>query len=389
MPCRRARCSEAPSGSLGRLCFVEEQRRVEERIVYFRPRAILVVLGIILTATALIAFLFLAWHIITWILIALFLALALNPAVELFERHGLRRSLASLLVFLLTLIALGGLGALLIPPLIDQVEEFVAAVPDFVEDLTAGRGPLGFLQEDYQIVDKVRAAIEKQGAGGVLGITNASIAVARGVVSFVIGVVTIAFLTIFMLIEGPRLVERFRGSLPESMKPRWDRVGGDIYRTVGGYVGGNLLISVIAGVSSAIVFFVLGSSYAIALAVVVALLDLIPLAGATLAAIIVSTVAFIELGWVKGVIVIGFFVLYQQLENHILQPVIYGRTVQLSPLTVLIAILIGAELVGILGALAAIPVAGIVQAIAREIIRWRRESIVVAGADVALPDDRA
>jgi predicted PurR-regulated permease PerM len=374
---------------LGRLCFVEEQRRVEERIVYFRPRAILVVLGIILTATALIAFLFLAWHIITWILIALFLALALNPAVELFERHGLRRSLASLLVFLLTLIALGGLGALLIPPLIDQVEEFVAAVPDFVEDLTAGRGPLGFLQEDYQIVDKVRAAIEKQGAGGVLGITNASIAVARGVVSFVIGVVTIAFLTIFMLIEGPRLVERFRGSLPESMKPRWDRVGGDIYRTVGGYVGGNLLISVIAGVSSAIVFFVLGSSYAIALAVVVALLDLIPLAGATLAAIIVSTVAFIELGWVKGVIVIGFFVLYQQLENHILQPVIYGRTVQLSPLTVLIAILIGAELVGILGALAAIPVAGIVQAIAREIIRWRRESIVVAGADVALPDDRA
>jgi predicted PurR-regulated permease PerM len=89
------------------------------------------------------------------------------------------------------------------------------------------------------------------------------------------------------------------------------------------------------------------------------------------------------------VIVIGFFVLYQQLENHILQPVIYGRTVQLSPLTVLIAILIGAELVGILGALAAIPVAGIVQAIAREIIRWRRESIVVAGADVALPDDRA
>jgi predicted PurR-regulated permease PerM len=374
---------------LGRLCFVEEQRRVEERIVYFRPRAILVVLGIILTATAIIAFLFLAWHIITWILIALFLALALNPAVEFFERHGLRRSLASLLVFLLTLIALGGLGALLIPPLIDQVEEFVAAIPDFVEDLTAGRGPLGFLQEDYQIVDKVRAAIEEQGAGGVLGITNASIAVARGVVSFVVGVVTIAFLTIFMLIEGPRLVERFRGSLPENMKPRWDRVGGDIYRTVGGYVGGNLLISVIAGVSSAIVFFVLGSSYAIALAVVVALLDLIPLAGATLAAIIVSTVAFIELGWVKGVIVIGFFVLYQQLENHILQPVIYGRTVQLSPLTVLIAILIGAELVGILGALAAIPVAGIVQAIAREIIRWRREAIVVAGPDVALPDDRA
>jgi predicted PurR-regulated permease PerM len=366
-----------------------EERPVEERLVSFRPRAILVVLGIILSATAIIAFLFLAWHIITWILIALFLSLALNPAVEFFERRGLRRSLASLLVFMLALFAFAGLGALLIPPLIDQVEEFVAAIPDFVEDLTAGRGPLGFLQDDYQIVDKVREAIENQGAGGVLGITNASLAVARGVVSFVVGVVTIVFLTIFMLIEGPRIVARFRESLPEHLKPRWERVGHDIYRTVGGYVGGNLLISLIAGVSSAIVFFVLGSSYAIALAVVVALLDLVPLAGATLAAIIVSTVTFIELGWVKGAIVIGFFVLYQQLENHVLQPVIYGRTVQLSPLTVLIAILIGAELVGILGALAAIPTAGIVQAVFREVVRWRRESIVVPGADVTLSDETA
>jgi predicted PurR-regulated permease PerM len=367
-----------------------EERHVEERVVYFRPRAILVVLGIILSATAIIAFLFLAWHVITWILIALFLALALNPAVEFFERRGLRRSLASLVVILLALLAFGGLGALLIPPLINQVEDFVAAVPDFVEDLTAGRGPLGFLQEDYQIVDKVREAIEQQGAGGILGITNATVAVARGVVSFVIGVVTITFLTIFMLIEGPRLAQRFRDALPENLKPRWDRVGGDIYRTVGGYVSGNLAISLIAGVGAAIVFFVLGSSYAIALAVVVAILDLIPLAGATLAAIIVSTVAFIELGWVKAVIVIGFFILYQQLENHVLQPIIYGRTVQLSPLTVLIAILIGAELVGILGALAAIPIAGIIQAIFREVVRWRREAIVTpGGADVTLPGEQA
>ncbi len=361
---------------------------MEERIVYFRPRAILVVLGIILSAAGIIAFIFLAWHVITWILIALFLALALNPAVEFIERRGLRRSVASLLVFVLALFGFAGLGALLIPPLIDQIEEFVDAVPGFVEDLTAGRGPLGFLQDDYQIVDKVEEAIEDQGAGGVLGVTNVGLAVARGVVSFVIGVVTIAFLTIFMLLEGPRLVGRFNDSLPESMKPRWQRVSGDIYRTVGGYVGGNLLISLIAGVSAAIVFFALGSSYAIALAVVVAILDLIPLAGATLAAIIVSTVAFIELGWVRGLIVVVFFVLYQQLENHVLQPVIYGRTVQLSPLTVLVAILIGAELVGILGALAAIPVAGIIQAIFREIIRWRRESIVVSGAEVALPEER-
>ncbi|HXV33878.1 MAG TPA: AI-2E family transporter [Gaiellaceae bacterium] len=366
---------------------VPEDRRVEERIVYFRPRAILVVLGIILAATAIIALFFLAWHVITWILVALFLTLALNPAVEFFQERGLRRSLASLLVFLMALIAFAGLGALLIPPLVDQIVEFIDAVPGFVDELTAGRGPLGFLQDEYQIVDRIEEAIEEQGAGGVLGVTNVGIAVARGVISFVVGVVTIAFLTIFMLLEGPKLLARFEDSLPENARPRWHRVSRDIYRTVGGYVGGNLLISLIAGIGAAIVLLAVGSSYAVALAVVVALLDLIPLAGATLAAIIVSTVTWIELGWVKALIVIIFFVLYQQLENHILQPVIYGRTVQLSPLTVLIAILIGAELIGILGALAAIPVAGIVQAVVREVVRWRRESIVATPGEVVLPDE--
>ena len=118
----------------------------------------------------------------------------------------------------------------------------------------------------------------------------------------------------------------------------------------------------------------------------VAILDLIPLAGATLAAIIVTTVAVLEDPFPAGVFVFVFFVVYQQLENHILQPVIYGRTVQLSPLTVLVAVLIGAELVGILGALAAIPTAGIVQAVAREIFRWRREAIVATGGGIVKPD---
>jgi len=139
-------------------------------------------------------------------------------------------------------------------------------------------------------------------------------------------------------------------------------------------VTGNVVISVIAGVAAAIALFALGSKYSVALAVVVAILDLVPLAGATMAAVIVSAVVFVELGWIQGVIIIGFFLLYQQLENHILQPVIYGRTVQLSPLVVLVSVLIGAELAGILGALAAIPVAGIVQAVGREFLRYRAET---------------
>ena len=346
----------------------------QERVVSFRPRTVLVVLGILLATLALLTLVYLAWHIITWILIAVFLALALDPAVEFFERRGLRRGYAAGIVFVLAIGLIAGLGFLLVPPLVDQVRSFVDDVPDVIDDVTAGRGPFGFLQNEYHIVDRVREAIEEQGAGGVLGITGTGLAVARASLTAVAGVVTIAFLTFFMLLDGPALVERFYDFLPDASRPRWRRIGDEIYRTVGGYVTGNILISVIAGVASAIVLFILGSDYAIALAVVVAVLDLIPLAGATLAAVVVSTVVFVELGWVRGVIVVVFFIVYQQLENHILQPIIYGRTVQLTPLVVLVSVLIGAELAGVLGALAAIPVAGIVQAVGREFLSNRERA---------------
>jgi predicted PurR-regulated permease PerM len=157
---------------------------------------------------------------------------------------------------------------------------------------------------------------------------------------------------------------------PES-QARWRSVGNDIYRTVGGYVTGNLLISLIAGVSTSIVLAVLGVPYWVALGLIVGILDLIPLAGATIAGIIISTVAFLH-SIPAGIIVVVFFIVYQQIENHVLQPIVYGRTVQLSPLAVLISVLIGAELAGVLGALAAIPVAGTLQVLLLDYLRHRR-----------------
>ena len=167
----------------------------------------------------------------------------------------------------------------------------------------------------------------------------------------VVGVITIIFLTYFMLLEGPRTIKGTLGLLPPQTRVRYERVGYEIYRTISGYVTGNLLISLAAGVTSTAVLFGVGGDFAIALGLLVAILDLIPLAGATLAAIIVSTVVLIETDWVRALIVIGFFLAYQQFENHVLQPLVYGRTVQLSPLTVLLAVLIGAQLAGVLGAL--------------------------------------
>jgi len=337
-------------------------------------RTVIAQLGLAVFGNGALFLLLQAWHVLTWILIAALLAAALNPAVESFERRGLRRGYAATVVFVIALLVLTGIGFLVIPPLVSQVTNFVNTVPDFIDDITAGRGPLGFLQDDYQIVDRIRTAIERQGVGGVLGLSEPVLDVVRSVVTAVVGTITIIFLTYFMLLEGPRSLKQLLGLLPERLRPRYERVGLDIYRTISGYVTGNLLISLVAGVLATIVLFAVGSEFAVALGLLVAVLDLVPLAGATLAAILVSTVVLIETDWIRCLIVIAFFIAYQQFENHVLQPLVYGRTVQLSPLAVLCAVLVGAQLAGILGALVAIPVAGSLLAIAREVLQYRQET---------------
>ena len=361
--------------------------RPEARVVTVRPSTVLTVLGITALVVTLLLFSYLAWRVITWILIAIFLAAALNPAVEAFERRGLRRGTAASLVFALALLLLAAIGFLIVPPLVSQVRDFIDTVPDFIDDITAGRGPLGWLQDDYQLVDRIREAIRRGGAAGALGIGGPVLDIVRSVITVVIGAITILFLTYFMLLEGPRTLDRLFGLLPDPSQVRYRRVGREIYKTISGYVTGNLLISVIAGSVAAPVLFAVGSDFAIALALIVAIFDLIPLAGATLAAVLVSTVVFIETDWVGGLIVAGFFLAYQQVENHVLQPLVYGRTVQLSPLGVLCAVLIGAQLAGIFGALLAIPVAGSLLAIGREVLFYRRESAIEAPPGVDLDID--
>jgi len=341
------------------------------RLVHFRPRTVLVVIGILVAVFAILQVLWIARHILAWIFIALFLALALNPAVDRVERRLKRRGLATGIVYLATLAVIIAVGALFIPTLVNQVDEFAHKVPEYLDDLTKGRGRLGFLQEKYHLVDKARDAVREGGAAKLFGLSGTAVAVAKGVVTVVVATLTIAFLTFFMLLEGPRWVDRFYSLLAPASRRRWQAVGRDIYRTVGGYVTGNLLISLIAGTLTTIVLAIMGVPYAIALGLIVAILDLIPLAGATIAAIVVGSVAFLH-SITAGIVVVVFFIVYQQVENHLIQPVVYGRTVQLSPLAVLISVLIGAELAGVLGALAAIPVAGTLQVIFLDWLRHRR-----------------
>ena len=339
---------------------------LDERAIRFSPRAILTVIGVVLGVAVALEVVWVTRSVIIWFLIAVFLAMALNPAVEILARRGVPRGPAVGIVFVGAILVVVGIAATFVPTLIREVNDLADAVPGYIDDLTRGRGRLGFLERDYQIVEKARAAIEKSGVGGVLGLSNTALSLTKSILNAVIAVVTIAFLTLFMLLEGPVWIERIYGLMSESAQPRWRKVGGDIYRTVGGYVTGNLAISLIAGVVSTAVLLVLGVPYAVALGLIVALLDLIPLAGATLAAIIVSGVGFLH-STTAGIVLLIFFILYQQLENHVLQPLVYGRTVRLSPLIVLIAVLMGAELAGVIGALGAIPLAGSIQVL---VVDW-------------------
>jgi predicted PurR-regulated permease PerM len=334
------------------------------------------VLGVLLAAGIGLRVLWVTRDILIWVAIALFLAMALNPAVDWLQMRGIhRRGVAVGIVFVGAILTVIAVGALFVPTLVSEVNDFAQAVPDYVDDLTKGRGRLGFLERDYHIVEKVREAIEKSGAAGVLGLTGTAVAVTKSVVSAVVAILTIAFMTLFMLIEGPAWVERFYSLLPEGSQPRWRKVGRDIYRTVGGYVTGNLAISFVAGVASTSVLLILGVPYAVALGLLVAILDLVPLAGATIAAIIVATVGFLH-SVTAGIALIVFFVVYQQFENQVLQPLVYGRTVQLSPLIVLIAVLMGAKLAGVIGALGAIPIAGSIQVIVVDWLAHRRQQIL-------------
>jgi predicted PurR-regulated permease PerM len=169
-----------------------------------------------------------------------------------------------------------------------------------------------------------------------------------------------------MVLEAPKVVSGFLAIFERKRAERIHRVGQDCAKTITGYISGNLLISLICGLLTYGMLAILHIKYAGLIALFVGLADLIPLVGATLGAVVAVLAGFTH-SVTAGIVVIIFFVVYQQLENHLLQPMIFARTVRLNPLTVLLAILIGVELAGILGALLAIPIAGIIQIIVRDI----------------------
>jgi len=344
----------------------------DERVVSFRPRTIITAAALLVAIGVVLWVVWVSRRVLIWTFVSAFLAVALHPAVGAVQRRGIqRRGAAAAVVYVLMLAVIAGVGALLIPTLVNQVNDLVDAAPGYVQDLTHGRGPLGFLETKYHVVERLQDAVKGNGSGRLAGGATAALDVTRSVITFVAGVVTIAFMTFFMLLEGEAWKDRLIALLPAKAQPRAQHMAGEVARTIGGYVSGNLFISVIAGFSVTIVLLVVGVPFALALGLLVAILDLIPLAGATLGAIIVTLVALTH-SVTAALIVLGFFIVYQQLENHLLQPIVYGRTVQLSPLAILVSVLVGAEVAGVIGALGAIPVAGTIQIVISDWLQHRR-----------------
>jgi predicted PurR-regulated permease PerM len=299
--------------------------------------------------------------------IAAFFAVALHPAVSWLERKALwcKRWLATLIVYVVAFLFVGGLIAVFVVPLVKEGTQLADQMPQLVNDIRAGRGPIGSLAERFHVLNYIQSH-STQIRGYITQLGAPTLAALRGAATGVAGVLTIFVLSYLMVLEAPKVIDGFLALFSPRRAERVRRVSHDCAKTVTGYITGNLLISVICGLLSYLVLLLCGVPFAGLIALFVGLADLIPLVGATLGAVAGVIAAFTH-SVTAGIIVVVFFVVYQQLENHLLQPLIFARTVQLNPLAVLLAILIGVELAGILGALLAIPVAGIIQIIARDI----------------------
>src|SRR5215217_577773 len=340
-----------------------------------------VAFALLTTAVVLGAF-FLLWQVRTfigWFVIALFLAAVLNPAVNwLQRRHRLmKRPLAIALTYLGVLVALILVVGIFVPVLTDQINGFIKFVTtaanapkgpaQYIEGLAKQNGLGGLLQRFSDQLDELRKQL-----GGVLqNLLSASGQIVVSVAGMIAALATILTLTFFLLLGSERYVSAWVGLFPERHQPLVRRLLSQSAGAISGYITGNLAISVICGVTTFIVLLLLGMPYAAPLALLVAVLDLIPLVGATLGGALLVVVGLFVEPW-KAVVLLVYIVVYQQAEGSVLQPLVYSKAVQLNGLVILIALLVGGQLLGIPGALLAIPVAEIIRIVVTELLAYRR-----------------
>jgi predicted PurR-regulated permease PerM len=332
-------------------------------------RTVLIVLTVVFT----VYLVYLLRKPISWLVIAAFVAIAVSGPVAALN-HRMPRGLAIATVYLTLLAVPILLATLLIPPLVGQAEDLAQDVPGYVqdvEDFVNDNETLSNLNEDYDIVSKLEEEAGKL-PGKIGDAANILSDIGVGLVNSVFAFVTILILSIFMVASGPRWVDRFLEMQDDTHRERLRRTFDSIAGAIGSYVGAALLQAVLAGIFAFIVLTILGAPFAGALALIVTFGDLIPLVGATIAAALVAIV-MLFVNFPVGVIIwIVYAIAFQQIEDYVIRPQIQRRAVNVEPMVILIAVLFGATLFGVIGALLAIPAAATVQIVIKEFIDYRR-----------------
>jgi predicted PurR-regulated permease PerM len=305
------------------------------------------------------------------VVVAMFLAAGLNPVVEFFVRRGLRRSYAVLAVIVMVVVTLGLFVLAIVPVISDQVAAITENAPEWFDELQRNR-QIQDLNQKYDLFDRAEGYIEQGGFtsslfGGVLGVGLA-------VLSTLLNAFIVVVLTLYFLSSLQSTKTALYRLAPHSRRDRVTKLGDRVLGSIGGYVSGAFIVATCAGLSSLIFLFVVGlGEYAVALAFVVALLDVIPMIGATIGAVIVSAIGFAT--DVKiGLACVIFYLIYQQIENYVIYPRVMSKSVDIPGAVTVIAALVGAALLGVVGALLAIPTAAAILMLTREVFVRRQDA---------------
>jgi predicted PurR-regulated permease PerM len=326
-------------------------------------RAILRVAGVLLAVALGLWLVWVSRGVLTWVGIAAFLAVAIDPLVRVLQRRlRLRRVAAILMVYVFGTALLAGAALVFVPPLIDAGEALSKQVPDYVDQLSQS-SLVQDLDREYGILNK----IEEESTSALSGIAgpDTAVSLATRVINGLVALISIAVMCFLLSLYGPRARSWGLAMTTGETRARLERICDRIYRVIAGYVVGIFAVALTGGFAVWLFLTILDVPFALLLAFWAGLASLVPLVGATVGGIPYIAVSFFQ-GWPIGVAAIVFLIVYQQIENNVFQPVIHRYTVQLNPLWIILAVLIGTTVLGILGALLAIPIAGIVQVLVQE-----------------------
>lgn len=339
----------------------------KERAVHFTVsnRTVVRILFIVAIFLASLAAVRQASTAIVLIFTAFFLSLALNSPVQWLSQRlpgandKRRRTTATIISFVIVVALLGGFLASLVPPLVRQTNSFIQAAPGLVESVKSEDNEIGKVIRRYNLEDDINK-FANQLSDRLDTIAGSAVSTAGRIGSSVFSVLAVLALTFMMLIEGPRWMRLFKDILPREHHPRAERLSGDMYRVVKGYVNGQVILAAIAAIMILPAMILLDISYPVALMVIVFICGLIPMVGHTIGAIIVTLVALFGSFW-AALAILAYYILYQQIENYVVQPRVQANTTNMSPLLVFMSVVVGVNFGGLFGGLVAIPVAGCIR----------------------------